>query len=79
MSKILWACEICNKIFTDDEDYYAIKSRVLSLNIPQSGESMDYSENDVFEFKNTCLDCRMKISNAIYSELRNINPVNYPE
>jgi hypothetical protein len=75
MSKIIWQCDICNQMFSsNDKDDYNAESRVVKLDIPQSGENMDDYDNDTFEFRNACLYCRRTISDAIYGALEEINP-----
>ena len=35
---------------------------------------MEFDDIDTYEFKNVCLPCRVKLSNAIYATLEEINP-----
>lgn len=70
-----WLCEVCNKTYVDESpDSFFNNSRIVKIDIPQSGEKMKYGDVDSFEFKNVCLACRIKLSNAIYNAIEEINP-----
>lgn len=72
---VLWVCEICEKtLISNGDEKFNNDSRVVRLDISQSGERMKFDDVDTYEFKDVCLDCRMKISNAIYAVLEEINP-----
>jgi len=72
---VLWSCSICNKTqVSENEGEYKSDSRVVRLDVSQSGKNMKFDDIDTFEFKDVCLDCRIKLSNAIYEILEEINP-----
>jgi hypothetical protein len=74
MSKILWACEVCDEEFlSSSKEEHNEQSRIVKIDISQSGDNCDYNDVDVFEFKSVCARCRRKISDIIYQGLETIN------
>ena len=75
VGNVFWVCGVCDKPqVSENTEEFKKDSRVVKLDISQSGKKMKHDDVDTFEFANVCYDCRVKLSNAIYSIIEEINP-----